>query len=194
MFTGIIQHVGQVVAAEHSPAGSRLVIATGPLAVSLALGDSLACDGVCLTVAEISSGSATFSVSPETVRKTTLGSWSVGRRINIEPALRLGDRLGGHLVSGHVDGIGEVLARVVEGDSERFTIRLPATVKVVEKGSLAVDGISLTTWNCRADAASIAVIPHTLAHTTLGDRQPGDAVNLEQDQIGRWVERLLGSR
>lgn len=194
MFTGIIQHVGRVVAAEHSPAGSQLVIATGPLAASLALGDSLACDGVCLTVAEISSDLSTFLVSPETVRKTTLGSWNAGRRVNLEPALRLGDRLGGHLVSGHVDGIGEVLARVVEGDSERFTIRLPATVKVVEKGSLAVDGISLTTWNCRADAASIAVIPHTLAHTTLGDRKPGDAVNLEQDQIGRWVERLLGSR
>ena len=147
------------------------------------LGDSISVNGVCLTIATLEQGVATFQAGAETLRKTTAGSWQPGLAVNLERALALGDRLGGHLVAGHVDGIGRIHERRSEGDSERFTILLPenGSVKVVEKGSVAVDGISLTTWDCRGGRCSMSIIRHTLANTTLGDARPGTAVNLEQD-------------
>ncbi len=192
MFTGLIEHVAALAAAAHGERESSLVIELGPLAEGTKLGDSIAVNGICLTVARLTGARAEFHASAETRRKTTLDQWRAGAAVNLERALRLGDRLGGHLVSGHVDGIGRLVERRKEGDSERFTFLLPDQgVQVVEKGSIAIDGISLTTWDCRGARFSVAVIPHTLDHSTLADLRPGALVNLEQDVIGRWVERLL---
>ena len=193
MFTGIIEHVGHLVTADHGHGGSRLCIALGPLAEGTRLGDSICVSGACLTVDRLDGDVAAFDCSPETRRKTTIAGWRAGRLLNLERALRVGDRLGGHLVGGHVDGVGRVVERRREGDGERLTIVLPdgGAVRVVEKGSLAIDGVSLTTWDCRGARCSIAVIPHTLSRTTLADLRPGDPVNLETDPIGRWVEALI---
>lgn len=195
MFTGIVEHVGSLLSAEHGNSGSVLAVDLGPLADGSRIGDSICTSGICLTVTSFTGTVASFDCSPETRRKTTLAGWRPGRRLNLERALKVGDRLGGHLVSGHVDGVGRVVERRREGDGERLTLVLPdgGAVKVVEKGSLAVDGISLTTWDCRGARCSIAVIPHTLSATTLGDLRPGDPVNLETDPVGRWVESLLGA-
>jgi riboflavin synthase len=190
MFTGLVEHVAPLAAVAHTARSTRLDLALGPLAEGARVGDSIAVSGACLTIARLARGVASFDVSEETRRKTTIASWRAGGRVNLERALRLGDRLGGHLVAGHVDGVGRLVSRRAEGGSERFVIALPATVRVVEKGSLAVDGVSLTTWDCRRGRCAIAVIPHTLAATTLGALKPGAAVNLEQDLIGRWVSEL----
>lgn len=196
MFTGIVEAVGRVAAVEHREGGSRLAVELGGLAEGSRIGDSICVSGVCLTVERLEDGRAWFTVSLETRRRTTLGDWRAGRRVNLERALRLGDRLGGHLVGGHVDGVGRVLERRREGEGERLTLLLPSDgrVRVVEKGSLAVDGVSLTTWDCRGARCSIALVPHTLSATTLGELRPGDLVNLETDPIGRWVEALLAPR
>ncbi len=193
MFTGIIEHVGSISAIAHGERESTLTVDLGPLAVGTKLGDSIATNGICLTVARIYGSRVEFLASAETRRKTTLASWRSGSAVNLERALAFGDRLGGHLVSGHIDGVGRLLERRPEGDSERFTFICPdgEAVKTVEKGSITVDGISLTSWDCRGARFSVAVVPHTLAHTTLGELRPGSPVNLEQDVIGRWVERLL---
>ena len=193
MFTGIIEHIGTIASAAHRHESSILEVDIGPLVEGTRLGDSIATDGVCLTVTAMSGTLATFDVSAETRRSTTLPGWKAGRRVNLERALALGDRLGGHLVAGHVDGVGRLLERRREGDSERLTFVLPDgdAVGVVEKGSIAIDGISLTTWDCRGARFSVAVIPHTLRNTTLLELRPGTPVNLEQDLIGRWVERSV---
>ena len=193
MFTGIIEHVAPLASVAHGDRDSTLVVDLGPLAEGTRLGDSIATNGICLTVARLDGGRAEFHASSETRRKTSLAGWRAGAAVNLERALKFGDRLGGHLVSGHVDGVGRLLERRAEGESERFTFVLPDgdAVKTVEKGSIAVDGISLTTWDCRGARFSVALIPHTLAHTTLGGLRPGAVVNLEQDLIGRWVERML---
>lgn len=193
MFTGIIEHIGNLTAVDHTHAGSVLTVALGPLADGTRLGDSIAVDGVCLTVTRLDGDAARFDVSAETRRKTTLPGWSVGRKVNLERALAFGQRLGGHLVSGHVDGVGRLLDRHKEGDSESFTVVLPddKSVRVVEKGSITIDGVSLTTWDCRGARCSIAVVPHTLTHTTLSALRPGMTVNLEMDLIGRWVETMM---
>ena len=193
MFTGIIEHVASLAALRGAERGARLDLDLGPLMVDAKLGDSISISGVCLTIAALSGERAAFDVSAETLRKTTLGTWRAGQTVNLERALAFGDRLGGHLVSGHVDGVGRLVERRREGDSERFTFVLPddGSVQAVEKGSLAVDGISLTTWDCRGQRVSIAVIPHTLAHTTLGGLRSGALVNLETDLIGRWVAKLV---
>lgn len=193
MFTGLIEHVGSITSITHGDRESTLVVDLGPLLPGTKLGDSIATDGICLTVARFDGTLVEFHASGETRAKTTLGAWRAGKTVNLERALAFGDRLGGHLVSGHVDGIGRLLERRKEGDSERFTVVCPDgdVVKTVEKGSITVDGISLTSWDCRGARFSVAVVPHTLAHTTLGMLRPGALVNLEQDVIGRWVERLL---
>lgn len=195
MFTGIVEHVGSILRAEHTATGSRLEVDLGCIVQDVRLGDSICTSGACLTVTSLDGPVAGFDCSPETRRKTTIAGWRPGRRVNLERALRVGDRLGGHLVSGHVDGVGRLVERRRDGESERLTLVLPdgGTVKVVEKGSLTVDGVSLTTWDCRGARCSIAVIPHTLAATTLGELRPGDPLNLETDPIGRWVESLLGA-
>ena len=193
MFTGIIEHVGAIVGILHGDRESTVTVDLGPLLPGTKLGDSIATDGICLTVARLSGSQAEFHASGETRAKTTLGDWRTGKSVNLERALVFGDRLGGHLVSGHVDGIGRLIERRKEGDSERFTVVCPDgdVVKTVEKGSITIDGISLTSWDCRGARFSVAVVPHTLAHTTLGTARPGALLNLEQDVIGRWVERLL---
>ena len=193
MFTGIIERIGSLRSATHGDKESRLVVDLGPLTEGTRLGDSICVDGLCLTVTRLEGALAHFDASAESRRKTTLGSWRPGRQVNLERALALGGRLGGHLVSGHVDGVGRLLERKAEGEAERFTFVLPdgGSVKVVEKGSIAIDGVSLTTWDCRGARFSIAIIPHTLGNTTLSNMRPGTPVNLEQDPVGRWVEALL---
>jgi riboflavin synthase len=193
VFTGIVELIGTLREVEHASGGTRLRIDLGALADGARLGDSICVSGACLTIDQLDGSLARFDVSPETRRKTTIAGWKAGRSVNLERALRVGDRLGGHIVSGHVDGVGRLVERRREGDSERFTFVLPdgGAVKVIEKGSLAIDGVSLTTWDCRGARCSVAVIPHTLGRTTLADLRPGDPVNLEQDPIGRWVETLL---
>ncbi len=194
MFTGLVEQVTTILAVGERDRARRLTVDLGSLASDTAIGDSICVSGCCLTIATLDGSRAAFDVSAETLRKTTMGQLTTGTAVNLERALAFGDRLGGHLVSGHVDGVGRLLERHREGDSERFIFLLPETVAVVEKGSLTIDGISLTTWDCRGQRCTVAVIPHTLAHTTLGPMRPGSMVNLEQDIIGRWVEKMLGDR
>jgi len=196
MFAGIIEHRAAVRESRHRGPELRLQVDLGPLAEELRIGESVAVNGVCLTVAAIADSLAAFDVSGETLRRTTIGSWRRGTAVNCERSLRYGDRVGGHLVAGHVDGVGRLVARVSEGAGERFDFALPEdrSVAVVEKGSVAVDGISLTSWGCRPGSFSVAVVPHTLRVTTLGGLRPGERVHLEQDMVGRWVAAgLAGS-
>jgi len=196
MFTGIVEHVAPLAQVQRLDGGLRLTIDLGPLAADAVLGASICVDGACLTISQLDATRAGFDVSAESLRKTTMGAWRSGRPVNLERALAFGDRLGGHLLSGHVDGVGRLVERRPEGDSERFSFVLPddGSVRVVEKGSIGIDGISLTSWNCQGARFSVAVIPHTLRQTTLGRLRVGDRVNLEADLIGRWVERLLPGR
>jgi riboflavin synthase len=193
MFTGLITDVATVERVAPRQGGARLTLRPSALPVAeLVLGESIACSGPCLTVVEVAGGAVTFDAVPETLSRTTVGSWRPGTRVNLERALAFGDRLGGHLVQGHVDVVGEILARVVEGDGARFTLSLPAAIAplVAEKGSIAVDGISLTVARAHRDRFEIAVIPETLARTTLGAAGPGARVNLEADVLARHVARL----
>ncbi len=193
MFTGIIEFVGTLTHIERTGAGAELAVDIGPLSEDCHIGDSICSNGICLTVTTLTGNIATYAASPETLVRTCMGGWRVSTDINCERALAVGSRLGGHIVSGHVDGIGRLQRRQPQNQHEVFTFQLPSdkSVKVVEKGSVAIDGISLTTFDCRGNCFSIAVIPHTLGETTLGRLQAGQPVNMEQDPIGRWVESLL---
>jgi riboflavin synthase len=196
MFTGLISDVAVVEGVSPRQGGVRLTLRPTRLAVDeLALGESVACSGACLSVVERSGGLLSFEAVPETLARTTLGAWRAGTRVNLERALALGDRLGGHLVQGHVDAVGEVLRRTVEGQGARLTILLPAELAplVAEKGSIAVDGVSLTVAALAGDRFEVALIPDTLAHTTLGEAGPGTKVNLEADLLARHLARLLAS-
>ncbi len=195
MFTGLVRATGTI---EAAPGGVRLRWQGDHWTpADLALGDSVAVDGVCLTVAERHADGFRADVSPETLGRSTLAAKAArGAGVNLEPALRLADRLGGHLVSGHVDGLGEVLAASRTGESWRLELawREPAYGRYIcEKASIAVDGISLTVAGCSPDGSRfwIAVIPHTWAATTLQQLRPGDAVNLEADLLAKYAERLL---
>jgi riboflavin synthase len=194
MFTGIISDLGTVAARD----GGRFAIRCGYAAESIALGASIACDGACLTavaVAAEAGGGSTFTVdvSNETLARTTVDEWQPGRRVNLERALRAGEELGGHLVAGHVDGVGRIVDMRGDGQSRRFTVEAPAELAryIAPKGSVALDGISLTINEVAGRRFGINVIPHTLTHTTLGARKPGDRVNLEVDPIARYVARLM---
>ncbi|MFQ5693216.1 MAG: riboflavin synthase [Nitrospinota bacterium] len=193
MFTGIIEHMGTVASIRTGPDGARLSIAAPEAAKELRMGDSVAVNGACLT--KVGGDDRTFDVdvSPETLRKTSLGALRKGDAVNLELALRLGDRLGGHLVSGHVDAVGRIGGRRPERDSEIVTIEAPPEVMryIVPKGSVSVDGISLTVAEREGDRFRVAIIPHTAERTTLLRKKPGDPVNLEADLIGKYVERLL---
>lgn len=193
MFTGIIEYVGTVASVQTAPGGARLSIRAPEAARELRVGDSVAVDGACLTKVAGEGGAFEVDVSPETLRKTHLGRLRPGDAVNLELAMRLGERLGGHLVSGHVDAVGRIAGRRSEGESEILTIQAPPEVMryVVPKGSVAVDGISLTVAEREKDRFRVAVIPHTAQKTALLAKRPGDPVNLEADLIGKYVEQLL---
>lgn len=193
MFTGIVTHVGVLEAVRPIDGGRELVVRSGLPLAEIAVGASVAHSGVCLTVVAKQGDRHVVQASEETLARTGLSRWQAGERVNLERSLRLGDELGGHLVFGHVDGLGEVAAVAPDGACSRFEITLPEAVApmVAVKGSIAVDGISLTVNEVRADRFAVMVIPHTLAHTTLADRRPGDRVNLEADMLARYVARQL---
>jgi riboflavin synthase len=192
MFTGIVREVGTAAAFD----GSRLVLEAPETAAAAAVGDSVSVAGVCLTVVESGAGRLAFDVVPETLSRTALGSLEPGGAVNLEPSLRVGDQLGGHVVQGHVDGVGRVRSVTSEGDSRRVWFDAPGPVVryCLEKGSVAVDGVSLTVAAVDDDGFEVALIPHTLEATTLGRLGTGDEVNLEADVLGKVVERLLAAR
>jgi riboflavin synthase len=193
MFTGLIESLGTVTRAEEVAAGRRLVV-RDPIGPGLAIGESVAVNGACLTVVEVRGDEFAFEVGPETLLKTNLGTLEPGDRVNLERSLKVGDRLGGHFVQGHVDAVGTIDARVRNGDWEDVWFRCPAelTRLMVPKGSVAVDGISLTLVNVEVKRFSVMLIPHTQAVTTLGFKKPADAVNLEADMLAKHVAKLLG--
>jgi len=193
MFTGIIQDVGRIVSVSHRAAGARMAVSTRLDMSTWAPGDSVAVDGCCLTVTDMEEGEFFATLSPETLAVTCFDAAREGQRVNLEPALRVGDTLGGHIVTGHVDGIGEV-TDIEENDDHRIvTFRLPGALcrYVVIKGSVAVSGVSLTVNAVDEEGFRVNLIPHTLAHTNLGDLKNGDRVNIETDMLGRYVERLM---
>ncbi len=193
MFTGLVSDMGAVERLVPRQGGARLTLRPRQLRVDdLALGESVACSGVCLTVVERGGGVVSFDAVPETLSRTTVGSWRPGSLVNLERALALGDRLGGHLVQGHVDAVGDVLSRADEGQGARLAIGLPASIAplVAEKGSIAIDGVSLTVAAVTRDRLEVALIPETLSRTTLGLVRPGSKVNLEADVVARHVARL----
>ncbi|MER5458721.1 riboflavin synthase [Micromonospora sp. NPDC002389] len=197
MFTGIVEELGEVVGITPTAQDSATVAVRGPLVTSDARhGDSIAVNGVCLTVVEVDGGVFTADVMGETLRRTALGALRAGDPVNLERAAALNSRLGGHLVQGHVDGVGEVLSREPAPRWETVRFRLPAALSkyVVEKGSITVDGVSLTVAEVGADWFSVGLIPTTLSLTTLGGRTVGDPVNLETDVLAKYVERLLAAR
>jgi riboflavin synthase len=194
MFTGIVQDVGQIVTLERRGGDVRLRIAVDRLSLSATrAGDSIAVSGVCLTALEIDAKGFSADVSNETLSLTTLGTLEVGSRVNLEPALKAGDALGGHLVSGHVDGLGEVLEVREDARSVRMRFGCPPSLAkyFARKGSVAIDGVSLTINDVGPTEFSVNLIPHTQEVTTLGEFKPGRRVNLEVDQVARYVERLL---
>ena len=194
MFTGIIQAIGTIERLEPRGGDMRIRIATGKLPIKeAAIGDSIAVNGVCLTAVEMDSRSFTADVSRESLSRTTLAHLSQGAPVNLELALLPTTRLGGHLVSGHVDGVGHILERVDDGRSWRFTVEAPETLAryIAEKGSICINGISLTVNAVSGARFSVNIVPHTLQETTLGTTFQGDAVNLEVDLIARYLERLL---
>jgi riboflavin synthase len=195
MFTGIVRELGTVDAFD----GSRLVVAARETAASAAIGDSVAVAGVCLTVVEATEGRLAFDVVPETLARTAFASLEPGSEVNLEPSLRVGDQLGGHVVQGHVDAVGRVRAVLnltSLPESRQVWIDAPKSVVryCIEKGSIAVDGVSLTVAALDEDGFEVALIPHTLEVTTLGRLEPGDEVNLEADVLGKVVERLVAAR
>src|SRR5260370_1149495 len=192
MFTGIVESLQPVIRAENMPDGRELVVAA-PFAPDLALGESVAINGACLTVVTHDAESCRFQAGFETLAKTNLGELRDGERVNLERALKLSDRLGGHLVTGHIDGLGKVLERTPHGEFEMiwFSAAPELTQQMAPKGSIAVDGISLTLVDVKEDRFSVMLIPHTLTQTTLGFKRTGDAVNLETDLLSKYVQKHL---
>ena len=191
MFTGIVRERGRVVGFTDG----RLEIEAPATASDAGIGDSVSVSGACLTVVSVADGRLAFDVVPETVGRTSFARLQAGQGVNLEQAVRASDRLDGHVVQGHVDGVGTVRTLEPEGDGMRLTVEAtPELLRyLVEKGSVAVEGVSLTVAGLHDDAFEIALIPHTLAETTLGDLRPGDPVNLEVDVLAKYVERLLGA-
>ena len=197
MFTGLVEALGSVV--EITPdgtAGRRLVLREPGIAPQLVLGESVAVNGACLTVVAHDAATFAFEAGPETLRRTNLGDLQPGDRVNLERSLRMGDRLGGHMVTGHIDGLGTVAERVMEGDwlTVWFACSVELAGQMVSKGSVAVDGISLTLVDVERERFSVALIPHTLEHTTLGFKVVGSPVNLESDLLAKYVWKCLQLR
>jgi riboflavin synthase len=193
VFTGIVEELGEVVELDVTDAGARLAVQASKLAPLAQIGDSISISGACLTVVSIDNGVLRFEAVPETLSRTALGTLAVGDPVNLEDALRAGEPFGGHMVQGHVDGVGTVAAIEPEGDGYRITIRTPRELLryLAEKGSIGVAGISLTVAALRDDGFEVAVIPHTWNSTTVSRWKVGDPVNLEVDVIAKYVERLL---
>ena len=196
MFTGIIEELGTVVAIDELGDSARLAIRGATVTADAAHGDSISVNGVCLTVIDNVDGVFTADVMGETLRRSSLGALEVGSPVNLERAAALGSRLGGHLVQGHVDGVGRVVAREPADEWEVLRFALPPELAryVVEKGSITVDGVSLTVMAVDADSFSVGLIPTTLKLTVLGSKDVGDPVNLEVDVIAKYVEKMLGDR
>lgn len=195
MFTGLVEEVGRVTALEaKSGAGdARISLSAATVTGGTRVGDSILVNGACLTVDEIEGDALVFYTMPETLRRTALGSLREGSAVNLERAMAAGGRLGGHIVQGHVDGVGEVLDITPEDDAEIWTFSAPETVLryAVEKGSVCVDGISLTVVSVGDDDFTVSILPHTRSNTNLGELGVGDHVNLEADVVGKYVERLM---
>lgn len=193
MFTGIVTDVGRIARVDDLDVGRRLTIETAYDTAGIDIGASIACNGACLTVVEKDASSFAADVSGETDDKTTSGAWRVGTRINLERALRAADELGGHLVLGHVDGVGQVTGLATEGDNHRLAIEVPAVLKhyIASKGSVTVDGVSLTVNEVDNAVFGVNIIPHTWENTSLSDLAVGSGVNIEVDVIARYVARLL---
>jgi riboflavin synthase len=196
VFTGIIRELGRVESVNGESTGIRLRVVAPVTASSTAAGDSVAVNGVCLTAVEVEGGVLAFDAVPETLRRSSLSRLADGGSVNVEPSLRAGEPLGGHLVQGHVDGVGRVLRLEPEGEGARLTVEAPQELLryVVEKGSITVEGVSLTIAALAPDGFEIALVPHTLSATTLGSLTAGDEVNLEVDVLAKYVERLLEAR
>ena len=196
MFTGIVRELGRVASATGGSRGLTLVVDARATAAGSAAGDSVALAGVCLTVESAEGGALRFHAVPETLSRTTLGRSAPGDAVNLEPAIRAGEPLGGHFLLGHVDGVGRVQSVEAEGDGLRVFVEAPDEVLryCVEKGSIAVDGVSLTVAELADDAFAVALVPHTLAATTLSSLVPGREVNLEADILAKHVHRLLRAR
>ncbi|MGH9698715.1 MAG: riboflavin synthase [Candidatus Acidiferrales bacterium] len=199
MFTGIIEHLGKIESLEHGPAGGRLRVSLSgapEIAASMKPGDSISVNGCCLTVVEFDAEHFSADLSGETLRRTSFGEKKPGQGVNIERPLAAGARLGGHFVQGHVDAIGRVTRLVPEGENWWLAVRVPEDLRryVAEKGSITVDGISLTVARWQNGVADIAVIPFTYEHTTVGAMVPGDAANIETDILAKYVESLIAAR
>ncbi len=193
MFTGIIAELGEVISLSRKQAGASLVIAAAPLSKDAAIGDSIAVNGACLTVVSRSGAALSFDLSDETLRSTNLAQLRPGERVNLESSLRTDGKLGGHFVTGHVDTVGRIRSKTKVGDTFEIVIEAPVAVTglLVGKGSVAVDGISLTVVAVSREAFSVVIIPHTAEVTTIGFKNMGDTVNLEADIIGKYVARFL---
>jgi riboflavin synthase len=196
MFTGLVESLGRVVAVIPEPPGVRLVVEAGGIAADATLGESICTSGCCLSVVRIDGPRLEFQLGPETLGRTSLGGLAAGGSVNLERSLRLNDRLGGHLVTGHIDGLGRLASRRQEGDwvTCRFSAPPPLLAQMASKGSVAIDGVSLTVVDVDASTFSVALIPHTLACTTLGSLAQGDPVNLETDLVFKYVDRWMQSR
>ena len=195
MFTGIVEEVGTVVSIPPAGRAGSLTIGASKVLEDVALGDSIAVNGVCLTVTSFGKGRFSADVMPETLSRSSLGHLRPGSHVNLERAMAAGGRFGGHIVSGHIDGTGRVASRVEDQNAVRVRIScVPSIVAlIVEKGSIAIDGISLTVSGLFDDGFEVSVIPHTGGQTTLLSKRPGDVVNLENDVVGKYVQRLLGA-
>jgi len=193
VFTGIVRELGVVVDADDVGGGLDLLVHAPETAARTGVGDSVSVNGVCLTATAIEAGAMSFHAVPETIGRSTLGSLAPDSRVNVEPALRAGEELGGHYVQGHVDAVGVIQSVEAEGEGLRVFVEAPCDVLryCVAKGSVTVDGVSLTVAELAEDAFAVALVPHTLAATTLSDVRPGQPVNLEADVLAKYVERLI---
>ncbi|MGE5237766.1 MAG: riboflavin synthase [Chloroflexota bacterium] len=196
MFTGLILELGEVVSTARKSEGARLTVTGQNTSRSAAVGDSISVNGVCLTAVTVRRDELTFDVSFETLRSTTLGALRRGDRVNLEPSLTPSSKLGGHFVTGHIDDTGRIVSKVPAGEAVRIEITASAEVLqyLVRKGSVAVDGISLTVVDVLDEGFTVVIIPHTFALTTIGIKKPGDSVNLECDILGKYVAKFLGGR
>jgi riboflavin synthase len=195
MFTGIVEHLGTVLTVDEVPRGRTFQVDTGPLAADVAVGDSIAVNGVCLTAVSVAPPAVTFQVMGETLDRTSLGRLSTGEGVNLERPMAASGRFDGHIVQGHVDGVATVRRVDADGEGTRMWVDVaPELLRyVVEKGSVTLDGVSLTVAGVDDAGLEVALIPHTLAVTTLGGRRPGELVNVEVDVLAKYVDRLLGA-